>query len=78
MRYKQTAPTRTRFLCPVCQVLRPAQPYGDKLTLECGHSRPGLLPKGQNAISLEDLNTSLGNKLFPHVLEVLPAFVEHR
>lgn len=70
--------TKTKYLCPTCQALRPAQAFGDKLKLECGHSRPDLLPKAQNAVGLEDLGTPLGAKLFPHVVEVVPAFAEHR
>jgi hypothetical protein len=76
MSKKQAAPAR--LLCPVCHDLRAIQTDADAITLTCGHSRGGLLPKAVGTVGLEDLDTPLGSKHFPHVLEVLPGFVERR
>ena len=68
----------TRMLCPVCHDLRTVQTDADAITLDCGHSRPEVLPKSSpTAISFEDVGTEACHRCFPVTLDISPAFVEH-
>jgi hypothetical protein len=58
-----------RYLCPTCLELQPvkaSEPSSASVTLGCGHQRPfALLPS--QGVSVEHLDTPLGERLFPVV-----------
>jgi hypothetical protein len=56
---------RSRLLCPECNELKSVTDVNASISLECGHTRPEVLPA--KGISLEQLNTKAGRKLFPVV-----------
>lgn len=60
------ANTRSRLLCPRCSELRKVKLIEDgHITLTCGHLRTEILPVQPGHISLEDLRTAIGQRLFP-------------
>lgn len=61
------ANTRSRLLCPQCKELRKVKSIEDgHITLStCGHLRMEILPVQPGHISLEDLRTAIGQRLFP-------------
>jgi hypothetical protein len=75
-----------KMLCDTCGTVNPVIDVfaaGTLAKLSCGHKRGELTPKREGTVSIEDLNSQLGWKHFPQLLDpmdrsVLPAFVEHR
>lgn len=57
---------RSRLLCPICAEVKKVQSIEDgQITLICGHLRQQILPVRPGCISIEDLRTSKGRRLFP-------------
>jgi hypothetical protein len=59
---------RSRLLCGECGKLERVvhiDPNGPTFRLQCGHSRPELLPVTPGHVSLEQLETRMGHQLFP-------------
>jgi hypothetical protein len=62
-----SATIRSKLLCHECGELKQVSSVNSLIELACGHSRPELLPgKG---ISVEHLNSRLGKKWFPAVID---------
>jgi hypothetical protein len=62
------ANTRSRLLCPVCHEIKQVTAIeSELLSLACGHTRPELLPLGENRVSLENLRTAIGQRMFPAI-----------
>jgi hypothetical protein len=59
---------KCRMLCAECGGLRRLKAVeGDSALLACGHSRPRkLLPLTQGRISVENVRTAVGNRMFPY------------
>lgn len=55
--------TKSRLLCPECTELRQVSNVNGSIELECGHSRPELLPA--KGVSFEHLGTRAGARWFP-------------
>jgi hypothetical protein len=64
-----------RFYCRECDMLRRVRSTvkstddNHTLLLECGHRRALALPPAPGRVSIENLNSDLGKRLFPFVLE---------
>lgn len=76
MRFETSITTRARLLCPECHELKRVKAVtfdAEGVTiasLVCSHSRGELLPLAPGRISLENLNSPDGFRLFPPIVEV--------
>jgi hypothetical protein len=60
------ANTRSRLLCPQCADLKQVSAINsDEITLSCGHVRAQIIPLEPGRVSIENLRTEAGRKLFP-------------
>jgi hypothetical protein len=62
----------SRYLCRQCDSLQRVKFTDDDgtLHLECGHSRPKAMPLVPGRISLENVTSELGQKMFPLQVQV--------
>lgn len=69
----------SKLLCPICTDLKKVVEIAELITLECGNTRPEILPLIRGRVSIENINSRLGRRLFPPVRdEVRPEWIELR
>jgi hypothetical protein len=69
----------SRLLCPICGEVKPVEELGELITLRCGHSRTEILPLVAGRVSVENLRSAAGRKLFPAQRDdVSPEWVDLR
>jgi hypothetical protein len=80
MKRESSVTRNCRLLCPVCAgELRQVIEVNEIISLECGHTRPEILPLLAGRVSVENIRTAAGRRLFPAQRDdVAPAWVDLR